>query len=97
MRKFTLVLVSVGLLLLLLSPAAAFAGQAPTYDQAVDQLVAQGYPQAVETYLNSLGTSPLGFRFAGSPSDNAVAQYLAQQMRSIGLSNVRLEPVPVDV
>jgi len=97
LRKFTLVLVSAGLLLLLLSPAAAFAAQAPTYDQAVDQLVAQGYPQAVEAYLNNLGTSPLGFRFAGSPSDNAAAQYLAQQMRSIGLKNVSLEPVPVDV
>ena len=96
MRKVTLVLVSAGLLLLLLAPAV-LAGPAPTYDQAVDQLVAQGYPQAVETYLNDLSTSPDGFRFAGSPSDNAAAQYLADQMRAIGLSNVRLERVPVDV
>jgi hypothetical protein len=76
MKKFTLVLVSVGLLLLLLSPAA-FAGQAPTDDRGGEKLVARGYPQAVETYVNGLGTSPLWFRFAGSPSANSAAQYLA--------------------
>ena len=52
---------------------------AMTYDQAVDQLYAKGYPQNVETYLNSLGTSPLGFRLGGTRADDAAARYLAAQ------------------
>jgi Iap family predicted aminopeptidase len=90
------VLLAVALLLLALAgPATALA--APTFDQAMDQLVTQGYPQSIETSLNSLGTTPLGFRWAGSASDNAAAAYLASQMRAIGLKNVRLEAVPLDV
>ena len=68
-----------------------------TYDQAVDYLFAKGYPQNVETYLNNLGTSPLGFRLAGTPSDDAAARYLADKLRAMGLKNVHLETVPVDV
>jgi len=83
-------------LLLLLVPGAAWAAT-PTLDQAIDQLTAQGYAEGVETTLNNFGTSPLGFRFAGSPSDNASAKYLADQMKAMGLANVRLEPVPIDV
>jgi Iap family predicted aminopeptidase len=93
--KKPILLTAALLLVLLLIPAAALA--APTYDNAVDQLVAQGYPQSIEAYLDSLGTSPLGMRWAGSASDNAAAVYLASQMRAIGLKNVRLEPVPLDV
>jgi len=81
-------------LLILTLPATALA--APSYNKAVDKLIANGYPQSVENHLNSLGTSPMGFRYAGSPSDNAAARYIARQMRAIGLVNVRLEPVPVD-
>ena len=68
--RFVLALVAAVLLL----PAAA---PALTYDQAVDQLYAKGYPQNVETYLNSLGTSPLGFRLGGTSADDAAARYLA--------------------
>ncbi len=93
--KRPLLTILVACLAVLLAPATAQA--APTFDQAVDQLTAQGYAEGIETTLNGFGTSPLGFRFAGSPSDNAAARYLAAEMRAIGLANVRLEPVPVDV
>jgi aminopeptidase YwaD len=82
-------------LLLLLIPGTALA--APTFNQAVDRLLTQHYPQRVETYLNSLGTSPLGFRLAGTPSDNAAAQYLADRWTAMGLTGVAQEAVPVDV
>jgi hypothetical protein len=82
-------------LLLLLLPCTALA--APTFNQAVDKLLAQHYPQKAETYLNSLGTSPLGYRLAGTFSDNAAAQYIADQWTKIGLTGVAQEPVPVDV
>jgi len=96
MKRVPICLCAFALSLLLLLPATAFAAT-PTYDQAVDQLIAQNYPLDVNSYLCSLGTNPdLGFRWAGTTADNAAAGYIAQQMRAMGLKNVRLEPVPVD-
>ena len=82
---------------LILAPACSPAGR-PSFDQAVDKLFAQGYPQALEAYFCSLGTNPaLGFRWAGTSAERAVGDRVASEMRAMGLSNVRLEPVPVDV
>jgi Iap family predicted aminopeptidase len=94
--KRLLLCIALACIALLVVPVAAQAA-APMLDQAIDQLTAQGYAEGIETTLNSYGTSPLGFRFAGSPSDNAAAKYLAAEMRAMGLVNVRLEPVPIDV
>jgi hypothetical protein len=69
---------------------------APAFDTAVDTLAGQLYPQSVVSALNSLGDSPLGFRIAGAPAEKAAADYIAAQFTSMGLSNVRKEPVPVD-
>ena len=54
-----------------------------SYDQAVDQLFASGYPQALERHLTTLGTSAVGMRFAGSSADDAAARYIAEQPRSV--------------
>jgi Iap family predicted aminopeptidase len=97
MKRSHLLAVPLVLLVLLLLPAVSTAAAAPTFDQAVDTLVAQGYPQAIEAYLCNLGTSPLGFRVGGTSSDNAAAYYMANQMVMAGLKNVRLEPVKMDV
>jgi Iap family predicted aminopeptidase len=67
------------------------------FDSAIDDLIAAGFPQEIETHLNSLGTSELGYRLGGTSADNAAAERLAEQMREMGLSRVRLEPVPLDV
>jgi N-acetylated-alpha-linked acidic dipeptidase len=83
------------LLLFVLVPASALAAN-PTFDQAVGKLVTQGYPQSVEAYLNSLGTSPLGFRLGGTTAEHQASQYLAAQLCADGLSNVHLEAVPTD-
>ena len=92
-RRFVLFLVLAVVAAALLLPAVA---PAMTYDQAVDQLYAKGYPQNVETYLNSLGTSPLGFRLGGTVADDAAARYLERKLRAAGYDNVKLEAVPVD-
>jgi len=94
-RRLLLLPLCLGLLLLL--PAAAQAK--PTFNQAVDKLFAWGFPQAIDNYLYRLpGTNPaLGFRWAGTKPDNVSAQYLAMEMHRIGLKNVHLERVPVDV
>jgi hypothetical protein len=67
------------------------------FDSAIEDLIAHGFPQEIETRLNSLGTSELGYRLGGTSADNAGAEYLAERMREMGLRHVRLEPVPVDV
>ncbi len=96
MKRLPLVLLAAVLLLLLL-PAATPAAT-PTFNTAIDQLTAQGYPQGLDTHLADMpGTNPeLGFFLAGTWSDNNRARYIAQQMRKMGLVNVHLEPVPVD-
>jgi hypothetical protein len=68
------------------------------FDRALDELFARAYPQALETYLCSLGTNPdLGFRWAGTSAERAVGERVTAEMRSMGLSNFELEPVPADV
>jgi Iap family predicted aminopeptidase len=75
-------------------PASTIPGM--TFTAAVDKLVADGYPQKQSAYLNSLGSSAIGFRIAGSDAEKQAAQHVADELTAMGLSNVRLEPVPVD-
>ena len=78
----------------LLAPAVA---SAMTYDQAVDQLVADGYTRDAEDYLTSLGTDPLlGFRLAGTWAEHDASYFVRDELQAMGLSDVRLEAVPVD-
>lgn len=67
-------------------------------DQALGKLFAQGFPQKLGRYFCSLGTNPeLGFRWAGTTAEHASAMRVQEEMRKMGLSKVRREPVPVDV
>lgn len=95
------VLVLALLAVLLLLPGTALAGRkspAAGFDRAIDRLFAQGYPQALEEYFVSLGTNPdLGFRWAGTSAEKAVAMRVLREFRAAGLSGVRLEKLPVDV
>lgn len=93
MKRFLFAL-ALACLLVLLLPLPALA--VPSYDQAVDKLFEKGYPQRIEEYLTSLGTSPLGYRAAGTTSEHQGALYIAETLRAIGLRHVRLEPVPID-
>ena len=92
-KRFVLFAFLVSLFVLIV-PASAVA---MTYDQAVDQLVANGYTRTVETQLNSFGTDPLlGFRLAGTDAEHQASFYVRNELKKIGLSDVRLEAVPVD-
>jgi hypothetical protein len=86
-------------LLILLLPTAALAEASPAkFDRALDKLFQQGYPQELEQYFVSLGTNPdLGFRWAGTSAEKAVADRTFKMLKSAGLRDVKLEPVPVDV
>ncbi len=95
-RWFTFLL----LWLLIISPTTSAASSFSDrgFDQAVDNLFSRGFPQGLVTYFCSLGTNPeLGFRWAGTSAEQAVSRRVADEMRAMGLRNVRLEPVPVDV
>ena len=94
MKRSVLLVLVVGLVLLALAgPAVA----KPSFDKAMDQVFASGYPQGVVERLSSFGTNPdLGFRWGGTTADDAAARYLAKQMKAVGLSNVHLEAVPMD-
>ncbi len=100
-RLSVLVLALLTVFLLLPSAAGAKRGvPAPEtrFDTALDRIYAQGYPQALEEYFVSLGTNPdLGFRWAGTSAERAVAVRVLKEFRAAGLRDVRLEPVPVDV
>ena len=66
--------------------------------KAIDELFFQRYPQQLENYFCSLGTNPkLGFRWAGTTAEHATGIRIEEEMRKMGLSRVRREPVPVDV
>src|SRR4051812_25857253 len=54
------------------------------------------YLRHVVERLSAIGSSPLGFRATGTPEDRAVGDFVASEMRSIGLADVALEPVAVD-
>ncbi len=93
MKRLTIPILLACLALLLL-PAAA---SALSYEEAVDQLVADGYTVDIEDYLTALGTDPLlGFRLAGSWAEQDASFYVRDELEAMGLSDVRLEPVPVD-
>ena len=98
MRRFAITILVVGLAAGLLAPVAVAGKARPmTFDTAVDDLVAGGYAQRIAGDLCGLGTSPFGFRVGGTTADDAAARYIAAEMRAIGLKNVRLEPVAMDV
>ncbi|HSD77514.1 MAG TPA: M28 family peptidase, partial [Solirubrobacteraceae bacterium] len=54
------------------------------------------YLQHVVERLASIGSHPLGFRVAGTPEEREAVDFVAGEMRSLGLEDVVEEPVPVD-
>jgi aminopeptidase YwaD len=69
---------------------------APMLDFARTAPIDAAYLRHVVERLASIGSSPLGFRATGTPEDRAVAEFVAGEMRAIGLADVALETVPVD-
>ena len=94
-RRTVLILVLALVVAALTLPGAA-AAMTPAFDASVNKLIKQHYPQSVENYLDSLGSTTLGFRLAGTPADNAAADYIQAQFQAVGLASVRQEGVPVD-
>lgn len=67
---------------------------------AADAVVAEldvDYMRRVIEDLTSIGSSPLGFRTAGTPEDLETAEYVVAEMEDIGLEDAGIETVPVDM
>ncbi len=62
----------------------------------LDRAIDVDYMRGVVEHLAATGSSPLGFRLAGTPEDVALSGWIAEQMTALGLVDVTLEPVPVD-
>ncbi len=54
------------------------------------------YLRHVVDRLAAIGSCPLGFRATGTPEDREVADFVAAEMRDMGLAEVAIEPVAVD-
>ena len=59
-------------------------------------VIDESYLRKVISGLTAIGSSPWGFRTAGTPEDTAVADYVRGEMADIGLFDVAVEPVEVD-
>jgi len=71
----------------------------PRTDRAsspVEAAVDEEFMRSLVERMSAIGSSSLGFRVAGTPEEDEVCALLADTMRSIGLADVHLEPVPVD-
>ena len=63
--------------------------------ERVEQAIEPRYLQTVVERLESFRSHPLGFRVAGTPEEQAAVDYVADELRGLGLEVVE-EAVPVD-
>lgn len=66
-----------------------------TGERAVESAISVDYLRFVVERLEQLGSHPLGFRVAGTPEERAAADFVAGELRALGLA-VEEERVPVD-
>ena len=83
--------------LLALAPVSALGAAETTDYAAYEAAVDMDFALTLATTLSeSFHSSPLGSRNAGSDAEHEAAEYIAQVMREIGLSDVMLVPIVVD-
>ena len=80
----------------ILLPQSA-AGPLGDAGDAVAAALDPGYMRGIIEDITAIGSSPLGFRTAGSPEDEATASYVVDQMTALHLDGVAIEKVPVDM
>lgn len=68
----------------------------PTSPHPVEAAIDEAYMRSIVERMSAIGSSPLGFRVAGTPEDDAVCALIADELRALDLEDVRLEPVPAD-
>ncbi|MCQ2453994.1 MAG: M28 family peptidase [Clostridia bacterium] len=94
-------IVSLFLAVLMMLSAVSFAGAEESADAVQAYLNAMDVNYAYELAVKlstdkSLQDNSLGFRTAGSDAEHRAAEFIAEEMRAIGLQDVELIPVTVD-
>lgn len=79
-------------------PVSALAAAPREVDWQADVVanLDMDYANDIIETVCAMGDSPLGFRGAGGPADLEVADYVAREMKKIGLSDIAKEVVPLD-
>lgn len=65
-----------------------------SFHSALKSLYEEGYNERIEKTLLSYKTSDVGFRLGGSSAEHKVSQFLLEELKEAGLSDVHLEEVP---
>jgi len=101
-HRFSIFLVLVSLALIFaVAPVSARRGKPtppppPGSPAAMLAALDMDYVQAVTTHLTTIGANAMGFRVFGTPEDRESANYLAGEMRTLGLADVGVERVTGD-
>ncbi len=94
-------IVSLFLALMMILSAASFVSAEETTDAVAAYLNAMDVNYAYELAVKlstdkSMHDNSMGFRTAGSDAEHRAAEFIAEEMRAIGLQDVELIPVTVD-
>lgn len=65
------------------------------YEQT-KRLYEQGYGEEIVKTLIGFASSDIGYRLGGTPQEHKASAFLAEQLKEAGLSNVKMEEIPVD-
>lgn len=92
-------LTAIALAILVAAPVSAMAAKPEKpvdWTAKVVEKLDMYYAERIIDDVCSMGDSAIGFRGAGGPADIEAAQYIADEMELMGLTDVVMEPVPVD-
>jgi hypothetical protein len=80
------------------APRAAGTGRGPWRGnvQALNRAIDTTYLRRVTERLTEFGDTPHGWRPGGSPANLESVDWIAREMRSLGMRNVAKLPVPID-
>lgn len=76
--------------------AAVRSPAASAQATAVSDVIDPAYLQHVTEMVTEFGDNPDGWRPGGSPANEAATDWIASEMRAVGLKAVRKMPVPID-
>ena len=88
------------IVLLVLASAVLIPAPAAAPPVAGDLIAARldaDYMRGIIEDITAIGSSPMGFRTAGTPEDLETATYVVDRMREIGLEDAGIERIPVDM
>ena len=75
---------------------AQLMGDGGTHGAALSAAIDVAYLQQVTEMVTGFGDTDAGWRPGGSPANQAAVDWIAAEMRAVGLTSVKKLPVPID-